>query len=208
MITKQLIKDWGKFDYKAYGLKENFHGVAVFVGRQGSGKTISILNTALSILKKDVSKPVVYTNLPVNDERFVFCENREMRERIKKESNCIFLLDEIHLYYNTGSKNPNDVMTPFSQLRKRNIIVLGSSQIWFHLDKKIRDQALYLVVCSKGLFNLWFKNSWVDSKNYRLTEEGFLEILGVDFNSRFWVQRRLFNLYDTTKTISSQNFLE
>lgn len=203
MITKDLVKLWGHVDFKSLGYKENKHGFVTFVGPQGSGKSVSMLNTALAILKNDASKDIFYTNIDVADERFIKLDEKELRKKLKNGStrNCGFLLDEAHLYFYTAGRNAQEDLAPFSQLRKRNIIVLGTSQVWFHLDKKIRDQAMYLVVARSTWFGLIFKNTWVRPQDYEITDEGFLEIKRVSFTTRFFRQSYLFDLYNSYETI-------
>lgn len=187
MIDKKLIQDWGKVDIGSLGLKEPWHGVAVFIGKQGSGKSVSALHACLTTLKNDDSKKVVYTNIFINDDRFIQLNEKEMADTISNKNgngeNCILLLDEIHLYYYSKNRNSQEVITPFSQLRKRNIIVYGTSQVWFHLDKTIRDQALFLVPTSQAWFGLYFKNVWVPTTGYKISDEGFLEITNKNKNT-------------------------
>lgn len=204
MIEKWLVKQWGKIDLESLRLRENFHGVSVFVGKQGAGKSVSMLNSALSILKNDKSKQKVYTNINVGHSDFVTLNDVEMTDILNTGSNCIIMIDEIHLYFYSKNRNSQEVIVPFSQLRKRNIIVLGTSQVWFHLDKSVRDQALFLVACRKTWFSLIFKNQWIPTTGYTISEEGNLEIKQVSFTTRFFRQSYLFDLYDSYETIKLQ----
>ena len=55
------------------------------------------------------------------------------------------LLDEIHIYFDSRDfmkQNNRIIQNFFSQLRKRNILLLATTQYILHLDIRIRRQAL------------------------------------------------------------------
>lgn len=57
----------------------------------------------------------------------------------------IMILDEIHIYFNSLDfmrKNNRIVQEFFSQLRKRNILLLATSQFLLYIDNRIRKQML------------------------------------------------------------------
>ena len=60
-------------------------------------------------------------------------------------NNSIMLLDEIHIYFDSRDfmkQNNRIIQNFFSQLRKRNILLLATTQYILHLDIRIRRQAL------------------------------------------------------------------
>jgi hypothetical protein len=60
-------------------------------------------------------------------------------------NNSIMLLDEIHIYFDSRDfmkQNNRVIQNFFSQLRKRNILLLATTQYILHLDIRIRRQAL------------------------------------------------------------------
>lgn len=55
------------------------------------------------------------------------------------------LLDEIHIYFDSRDfmkQNNRVIQTFFSQLRKRKILLLATTQYILHLDIRIRRQAM------------------------------------------------------------------
>ena len=57
----------------------------------------------------------------------------------------IMLIDEIHLYLNSldfMSKNNRRLQIFFSQLRKRNILLLATAQYFLDIDIRVRSQAM------------------------------------------------------------------
>lgn len=63
----------------------------------------------------------------------------------------IFIIDEFHTYYPKDSTSKEDKETlkkltaVFSQLAKRNTYVLSTAQVYGRLDKRLREQCLYMV---------------------------------------------------------------
>lgn len=129
-------------------------GVQVFCGRQGQGKTISMVKTLLDI-KKRFPKCIVVTNLILNvDFEYVrFSSMDELAEVLTNINNgiygVVYAIDEIHTYFNAlDSKNiPSYVFTEISQQRKQRKIILGTSQLYLRLAKPFREQSDTLIQC-------------------------------------------------------------
>lgn len=129
-------------------------GVQVFCGRQGQGKTISMVKTLLDI-KKRFPKCIVVTNLILNvDFDYIrFSSMEELAEVLTNVNNgiygVVYAIDEIHTYFNAlDSKNiPSYVFTEISQQRKQRKIILGTSQLYLRLAKPFREQSDTLIQC-------------------------------------------------------------
>lgn len=79
----------------------------------------------------------------------------------------IIILDEIHTYFpkDGGSDKQtvqirNDLISIFSQLRKRNTYILSTAQVYGRLHKALREQCLFMVNCSTTLSNK-LKNEFI-----------------------------------------------
>lgn len=65
----------------------------------------------------------------------------------------IVLLDEVHTYFPKDGtdketrKIRDDLISIFSQLRKRNTFILSTAQIYGRLDKALREQCLFMIDC-------------------------------------------------------------
>ena len=93
-------------------------GLLVFCGGQGTGKTLSAVNYVYN-LAQIYPKSLIVTNIdlrdyPVDNQRvFRFNDATDLKRYKNGKEGVIFLIDEIHLYFNSlQSKNINmDVMT-------------------------------------------------------------------------------------------------
>lgn len=170
-LARLLVTRW--FGGKPVQKSEPF-GHYMFCGSQGSGKTSSVLWYAEMLIKK-YTKPnwfrrkilrkkpftvVLYSNYGVGREihkRKIF-ETISNFDPYKKEIR-IVLLDEIQTYFPKGSIDKetkaiqSDLVSIFSQLRKRNTFILSTAQVYGRLDKSLREQCLYMVNCKVNLNN-------------------------------------------------------
>lgn len=121
-------------------------GLLVFVGGQGSGKTLSAVNYTYN-LAQVYPKSLIVTNIdlkdfPVDNKRvFRFNDATDLKRYKNGKEGVIFLIDEIHLYFNSlQSKNINmDVMTQIAQQRKQRIHIVATSQVFGRLAKPLRE---------------------------------------------------------------------
>ena len=128
------------------------NGFYLATGKQGSGKTLFI--TKLLYTEKDQRK--IFSNYKLfglEFEYITFDEEDEQKTDILKAlehdphyfDNSIMLLDEIHIYFDSLDfmrKNNRDMQKFFSQLRKRNILLLATTQFIYNLDVRIRRQCM------------------------------------------------------------------
>lgn len=128
-------------------------GFHLAIGRQGSGKTILITKFCIDNMK-DRQIFSNYTLYNVEFTPITFDTSREpnkisildmLEENPNYFNNSIMLLDEIHLYLDSLDfmrKNNRKMQTFFSQLRKRNILLLATTQYIMNVDIRIRRQCL------------------------------------------------------------------
>jgi hypothetical protein len=130
------------------------HGFYLAIGRQGSGKTAFI--TKLLVDNYNSSRKVYsnYSLFGIDYQKITFDnkKNKNSIDILKVISenpdyfnNSIMLLDEIHIYFDSRDfmrQNNRIIQNFFSQLRKRNILLLATTQYILHLDVRIRRQAL------------------------------------------------------------------
>ena len=132
------------------------HGFYVAIGRQGSGKTAFITKLLVDNYTSDKRVYSNYSLFSIDYERITFDKEIKKDEKaidilkvIRKNpdyfNNSIMLLDEIHIYFDSRDfmrHNNRIIQNFFSQLRKRNILLLATTQYILHLDVRIRRQAL------------------------------------------------------------------
>lgn len=134
----------------------NPDGIWVFCGPQGSGKTLSAVQTAQK-MAKEYPEARVISNLDFEIGDGAKPEPFEDYAQLSEEDNgiagLIFVLDEIHVLWNSlESKNiPISDMAALCQMRKSRRIILGTSQVYGRIAKPIREQLKYLIVCRNYL---------------------------------------------------------
>lgn len=146
-------------------------GHYLFCGKQGSGKTASMLwysqklqKTYKRVRGKDGKfhsiEWVIYSNLgygnPVTRRTMLEVFKRFTSRDTNPYQFRIIMIDEIQSYFprdfsdKEGKIIMKDLVGCFSQLRKRNTFVLSTAQVYGRLDKTLREQCLYMVSCRKS----------------------------------------------------------
>jgi len=165
-------------------------GTQVYVGRQGSGKTISAVRHVRQ-LKARYPQAVLVTNLSITGMRAMHVETPEQIQRLLAHDSfdaskhylmfssagsmhavlthvnndkfgVIYLIDEIQTYLNAlDSKNvPMSVFTEISQQRKQRKVIIGTSQLFMRMAKPLREQCDNLIMCNTKLGVMTFQKAY------------------------------------------------
>jgi len=130
------------------------YGFYLAIGRQGSGKTAFITKLLVDNYSPDKKVYSNYSLFGIDYKKITFDSKRNknsidildvIRDNPDYFNNSIMLLDEIHIYFDSRDymrQNNRIIQNFFSQLRKRNILLLATTQYILHLDVRIRRQAL------------------------------------------------------------------
>jgi len=147
-----MIIDWKSF-IKHYTRPEKGLfpvGSRVYIGRQGKGKTLSMVKYVYD-LKQEYPSCAIFSNVKLNNINYVFLENDQRVSQALEFQNgkngVLVVLDEAHLMFNSKTGIPIDVLTSISQQRKDRRRIVFSSQIWNELDISIRKQVQEVVSC-------------------------------------------------------------
>lgn len=191
-----------------------FHpdGLLVFVGPQGSGKSLSAVNYVYNLLAI-YPKALLVTNIdlrdyPVDNTRvFRFNDATDLKRYKNGKEGVIFLIDEIHLYFNSLNSNKinMDVMTQIAQQRKQRIHIVATSQVFGRMAKPLREQFTSVVLC-KGYFNFIQKNSLIDRDSIDGEESTGTNITAKVVRNYWWFRTpKMFDRYDTYAVIENKN---
>lgn len=192
-----------------------FHpdGLIVFVGPQGSGKTLSAVNYVRNLIEK-YPKALIVTNLelkflPKNYKNLREFRNADDFFKYKNgEEGIIYLIDEIQLYFNSlQSKNINlEVINYISQQRKQRVHIVGTSQVFGRMAKPLREQFDTVILCKK-YFNCIEKMMIIDRDSID-DENSTSTNLNAKVKRSKWgiYSPEMFDTYDTYKVIDGQNF--
>jgi len=158
----------GRFLVTRYGggkpiVKMQPFGHYMFCGSQGSGKTSSALWYAEKLTRKYKKKGNtvrLFSNLSAGTS-FSKVKLFELINNFNPDDKeiRIVIIDEIHTYFPRGSidketaKLRDDLVSIFSQLRKRSTFILSTAQVYGRLDKALREQCLYMISCKVSIGN-------------------------------------------------------
>ena len=140
-----------------------YYGMHFYVGRQGSGKTLSMTNE-LEKIRKKYPKCKIYTNYGYKYQTMPIY-NISMLQNEKYyngENGVVFAIDEIQNLYQSSNINnvPPEVLGVVTQLRKQKVYILCTSQVFTRVSKPLREQAFYITECKTILHSLTICNKY------------------------------------------------
>lgn len=127
--------------------KNKIYGFSLFCGKQGGGKTYSAVKYCYDICKK--SKAVLVSNTPLTvpaEIPYIFLSDIKDIEYLPKADGYVIFLDEIQTLFDT-KKFDDMFYSIFCQLRKRNIKLVGTAQVFDRVALKLREQVHNLYYC-------------------------------------------------------------
>lgn len=127
--------------------KFNDFALDCYVGRQGSGKSISLIER-LEQIRRDYPKVKIMTNFgyihedePLTDwQQLIDCRN---------DDGIVFGIDEIQNEFDVyDSRNFNlEILKVVTQQRKQGIKILATSQVFTRVSKPLREQCYTVIEC-------------------------------------------------------------
>ncbi len=115
--------------------------IVIYTGKRGSGKTLTMVKDTINFYHEGWP---IYTNITTLKIPSIHISEEEMLN-IDKHSdikNCVLVIDELQILFDSRSsmKNVNKKFSNFiQQIRKRNIILLSTTQYTNTIDKRIRQ---------------------------------------------------------------------
>lgn len=159
-----FLKDLKHIDKEIFPL----YGVHFYVNSMGSGKTISVTEKALRLREKYPKLWIVSNyEITVADDYFSDYETLlNMKNPNGSEYGLLVLFDEIHLTFASDNwKNaPADLLDYIAMRRKEKTLILGTSQVFGRIDKKLREQCTVVIEC------VTYLNRWTFNKAYRVED--------------------------------------
>lgn len=137
------------------------YGFTFFVGRQGAGKTISMVHylQKMRLLYPDC---LIVTNFKFVDADFIMNDWQDVLNVRNGTMGVIFAIDEIQSEYDSSQwKNVSpDLLREVSQQRKQRVKIVATAQFFSRVAKPLREQANTVVACST------FKGRLTRNKEY------------------------------------------
>lgn len=153
------MKKKGIVVFRPYGLK-------MFCGRQGSGKTMSMVYY-LGELRKQYPKALIYTNFSYKHQTAPLESLNDLLTYRNGEDGIIFAIDEIqNEFSSTASKDfPETLLSEVTMQRKQKMTILASSQVFMRVAKPLREQCYEVMDC-QTFFDRWTRMKCYDAFDY------------------------------------------
>lgn len=193
-LPKQYVTDL--FDRDPDFFK--YQGLIIYEGRQGSGKTTSMVEHAMT-MQKEYPLAKCITNLAYTKEDDSLTDWRMLMNYKNDIRGVIVCMDELQNWFSSNdSKNfPPEMLEVITQNRKNRRIILGTAQNFYLLSKAIRTQTTEVRRCATLLGCLTIVRR-------------FIPILDAEGNVAEWKKRGMYffvhnkelrDSYDTYKVI-------
>ena len=148
------------------GRKFDLYGLTIFCGRQGGGKTISMVEY-LDKMKDKFPDCKIVTNFNYIRQDMPFVDWRQFTEVRNGLDGVIFAIDELQNEYNSNSWQdfPEELLSTVTMQRKQRIKIVATSQVFTRVVKQLREQCYEVVEC-KTILGRWTRQKCFDADDY------------------------------------------
>lgn len=191
------------FLHKGFAPKRGKFGVYCYDGKQGSGKTYSVVEFLSNY--KDMP---IYANIKTLDKSqisYTFFNGFDNLLKLRNEHDCIIVYDEIFTALTKSSKLNTEVLDFLSQMRKRRIIFLTTAQEWLEINITLRRYCRYRIECKMlNIFGLGLLiKRCYDAEQMKWSQEDNEYIAPLEETTISKCNLKIANLYDTFEQIKS-----
>lgn len=144
------------------------YGFTMFCGRQGGGKTTSMVDYANHIHFR-YPECIIVSNFKYKYADHIMKDWRDLLNIKNGHKGVLFLIDEIHSEYDSNAYKdfPESILSQISQQRKQRIKICATAQVYSRVVKQIREQTYSVVQCTT-LAGRWTFNREYDSRDYEI----------------------------------------
>lgn len=128
---------------KGFAPKRGKFGVYCYCGKQGSGKTYSVVE----FLQNNSHMPIYANISTIKNIDYIYFNGFDELLNLRDKSDCIIVYDEIFTALTKTSKINQDVLDFLSQMRKRRIIFLTTAQEWLEINITLRRYCRFQIEC-------------------------------------------------------------
>lgn len=191
------------FFRKGFAPKRGKFGVYCYCGKQGSGKTYSVVE----FLSNNTSMPI-YSNIKTLDRNridYTYFSGFDSLLKLRNEHDCVIVYDEIFTALTKSSKLNTEVLDFLSQMRKRRIIFLTTAQEWLEINITLRRYCRYQIECKMlNIFGLGLliKHCY-DAEQMKWSQEDNEYIAPLEETTISKCNLKTADLYDTFEQIKS-----
>lgn len=139
-----------------------YFGIILFCGLQGSGKSLSAFDLIYHVIKE---KPDVKIISNVNIGFADYIEYKGIDTVLNCDNGTkgvILFLDEIANQFPSAMSKEisSDWFTITNMMRKRRLLIIGTTPVFSRISKPFREQFEYVVLCQQKFFGLIQDNYW------------------------------------------------
>ena len=178
--------------------------IHLVVGRQGSGKTLFLVNKALFFHTKNKT---IYANFKLNFPTAVLTYDDIINCNLKNGG---VFLDEVHLllpareWYKPHCKKICDGF--LSQVRKQNLELYCTTQMLRKVDVRLREEADFIYECEKFIYDNGSWNLCTETDEHIKNKPVVIKVTITETYSQkstfiFFHANKLYSKYDTTQII-------
>lgn len=141
-------------------------GLTVFCGRQGGGKTMSMVEY-LDRMKEKYPDCKIVTNFNYIRQDMPFTDWRQFTEVRNGLDGVIFAIDELQNEYNSNNWQdfPEELLSTVTMQRKQRIKIVATTQVFTRVVKQLREQCYEVVEC-KTILGRWTRQKCFDADDY------------------------------------------
>ena len=173
--------------------------IILYTGRRGAGKTLTMVKDIIQFYNSGWK---IVSNVPIEGIEYELMNSEDIisLDKNTKLNNAVLVIDEIQILFDSrrsGSGGNKSFSNFIQQIRKRNIILLCTTQFAGTTDLRIRQ---HTDVIARPKFNK--ENLVIDVIYYDITAtEDNLYSEEIINRRVVFDARQVFNRYDTKKTI-------
>lgn len=202
-INNKIRVKFKTFLRKGFAPKRGKFGVYCYCGKQGQGKTYSVVEFLLENKDKKI-----YSNLKtIQGVEYSYIANFDDLLSLRNEHDCIIFYDEIFTALTKSSKMTTDVLDFLSQMRKRQIIFLTTAQEWLEINMTLRRYCRYQINCNmRNIFGLGILiKTFHDAEQMKWSQDDNEYIAPLLETTISKCNLEVANSYDTFEQINSSN---
>lgn len=196
-----------------HGRKFEEFGVTMYTGRQGAGKTISMVEY-LERMRIKYPNAIIVTNFGYANQDEAFEDWKDLVTIRNGEEGVIFAIDEIQNEFSSAKwKNfPDWILSEVTQQRKQRIKIVATSQVFTRVVKQLREQCFEVVEC-RTFAKRWTIARAFDAEDYNTILDNpdkkrrLVRIWRRNFVQDDYI-RNIFNSYDKVEKIGETEFLD
>lgn len=181
----------------------NLYGVSCYCGRQGSGKTIGVVEE-LEKIKRLFPECIICTNINYLKQDIPLTSWLQLLELRNADKGVVFVIDEVQNNGLDWTKFPETLLAVITQQRKQKIKIYVTTQVYKNLVIQLRRQCFDVIEC-KTFLGRWTKHKCFDAEEYNnvidnpTPEKKFR--LPKKWKHSFIQSNFLRNLYDTNQVV-------